>query len=87
MSLVRPHFLNVENQEGVPSKKEITNLVSGDYVKVCNENERFWVQIVEKKTRGYFVGIVMNKLVFYTTYTIGDLVQFHSRHIYAIKTD
>lgn len=68
----------------VPSSDEIKRVVVGDYVKVSNGKERFWVQIIEKLTRGFFRGIVMNRLIIKTNYILGDTIQIHSRHIYDI---
>lgn len=68
----------------VPTLDQLRALGVNNYVKVCNGKERFWVQICEKMTRGYYRGIVMNRLVFHTNYILGDLIQFHERHIYDI---
>lgn len=68
----------------VPSANHLKLIQPGKYVKVSNGKERFWIEVIEKKTRGYYTGIIMNKLLFYTSYTLGDLVQFHRRHVYDI---
>jgi hypothetical protein len=90
---IRPHFVNAQEMHEenpdtfeVPSEEELAALHAGNTIKVSNGRERFWIEIVEKRTRGYFIGIVMNKLLFYTNYTLGDLVQFHKRHIYSIAS-
>jgi len=87
----RPHFIDAQqmNQEypdtfDVPNDDMIRNLDMGDMVKVSNGRERFWIEIAEKKTRGYFDGVVMNRLIFNKYYTLGSLVRFHTRHIYKI---
>jgi hypothetical protein len=82
-----PHFLDahLSSNENLPTEEELAIIQANDFVKVCNGTERFWIQVIEKKDRGYFDGIVMNKLIFKSAYTLGSLVQFHTRHVYQIQ--
>jgi hypothetical protein len=89
--MIRPHLINAQQMHrdypdtfDVPTKDELRKIDIHQYVKVSNGKERFWVQICDKLTRGYFRGVVMNRLIFFTNYTIGDVIQFHERHIYNI---
>lgn len=89
--MIRPHLINAQqmHQEypdsfDVPTKEDLRSITVNDYVKISNGQERFWIQICEKCTRGYLRGIVMNRLIFHTNYTIGDIIQIHERHVYDI---
>jgi hypothetical protein len=55
-------------------------VVVGDMVKVCHSDERFWVQVTERKD-DRIAGTVANDL-FRAPFDYGDLVQFELRHIY-----
>ena len=85
--VLRPHLLDAKGrgEHTPPTDEELIKVERGDFVKVCNGVERFWVQILEKKERGYFEGIVMNKLISKNLYTLGTVIQFHSRHVYEIQ--
>lgn len=56
----------------------------GDFVKVCNKKERFWVEI--KKLEGNTVfAQVYTDLTEMTSYHLGDNVRFHQRKIIEIQ--
>ncbi len=52
----------------------------GDLVQLYNGSDSVWTRIVDVKTRGYFDGVVSSRLL-KTSYTFGDLIRFHRRHI------
>jgi hypothetical protein len=52
----------------------------GDLIQLYNGKDSVWTYIVDVKTRGYFDGIVSSRC-FSTSYTFGDLIRFHRRHI------
>lgn len=68
-----------------PSQEELSSLEKGDYVKICAENERFWVQI--REVNGSDIqGVIDNDLV--NTHKHGlkdtDLITFHSDNVFQI---
>jgi hypothetical protein len=52
----------------------------GDLVQLYNGSDSVWTRIVDVKTRGYFDGVVSSRLLT-KSYTFGDLIRFHRRHI------
>jgi hypothetical protein len=52
----------------------------GDLIQLYNGKDSVWTYIVDVKTRGYFDGIVSSRCLS-TTYTFGDVIRFHRRHI------
>jgi uncharacterized protein YegJ (DUF2314 family) len=67
----------------VPTPDEIKNLKQGDLVKVCENNERFWVTIIKLEDEK-IVGRIDNDLVFRHEFGYGDTINFEKRHIYSI---
>lgn len=69
----------------VPSEMDLASLKTGDYVKVCRNSERFWVEIVTAEPRLIY-GIVTNRLIDPDN---EDLIQgapltCERRHIYSV---
>lgn len=67
----------------VPSKSELETIQEGTYVKICDGDERFWVQVT-KIDGSTIQGTVSNDLVFEKPYNYGDLVEFHQKNVYGI---
>jgi hypothetical protein len=80
MSVLHPRFLESDT---TVSKQQMESLHTGDYVKVANEKRTYWLQIVERNTRGYFTGVFMEKNC--APFLFGSPVRFHSRHILQLK--
>lgn len=68
----------------VPSDASITRLKPGDYVKLCRNNERFWVKIDGYIARKWH-GTVSNKLVRNEDLNLGDKIFFMRKNIYDLK--
>lgn len=69
-----------------PNKKELDTLKSGDIVKVCHSDERFWA-VVKEVDGDKITATVDNDLVLVEEFNCGDDVEFEKRHIYAIWED
>lgn len=67
----------------VPSDSALNSLVIGDYVKICEDNERFWVELIEVNGKN-LSGRVDNDLFFPHDFKCDDIVHFETRHIYDI---
>ena len=64
-------------------------LQEGDFVELYNTKGNLWSKILETKTRGYFDGIVSSRKAGPSDGSsgepsFGDLISFHSRHIFRI---
>ena len=68
----------------VPSPDELQAICAGAVVKVCHNNERFWV-VVKKVQGDELVGRVDNALVLPHPFSGGDLIRFKKAHIYQIN--
>lgn len=66
----------------VPPSCDLSKLQAGDLVKVCNDRERFWVQIVSRRG-SIFMGRIDNRLL-YDGPNLDDLIEFHECNIYEI---
>ena len=66
---------------GVGGEEEI---VPGNFVKVSDGRENFWVQVVESEKNQY-IGIIMNTLMFARAYSLGTLIRLQRDHILEIK--
>ena len=64
-----------------PSEEELGKLERDDHVKVCHNNERFWVMLTAVDGDN-LEGVVDNELVFEQPFEIGDLVTFEKRNVY-----
>ena len=71
-----------------PTADELKGIRAGDFVKICNGEERFWAVVTVTNEadpiEGAFRGTVNNRLVGDNEYDFGDLLEFRGRHIYAI---
>lgn len=70
----------------VPSQEKLDKLAPGDLVKICADEERFWVRVktveAEKVT-----GIIYSDLVLtgYHGLKANDEIEFLKKHIYMIQ--
>jgi hypothetical protein len=69
-----PRFMSAED----PCNEQFKE---GDLVQLYNGSDSVWACIVDVKTRGYFDGIVSTRHLLTKSYTFGDLIRFHRRHI------
>ena len=67
-----------------PTKEELAAVRKGDSVKVCHNNERFWVTVTRVSKKGVITGLVDNDLVCVQPFGYGNRVVFETRHIYSI---
>jgi len=67
----------------IPTSQDIAHLKIGDFVKICNDSERFWViiQSIDIKT-GQMTGMIDNDLIGNPGYDYGDVILFHRKNIY-----
>jgi hypothetical protein len=77
-AMARAHPYSYE----APSRSALSKLRFGDVVKVCDNRERFWVQI-EKRKGDVFIGRVDNMLLF-ADVSYNDRIEFHADNIYEI---
>ena len=63
-----------------PSLKQLEALKVGDYVKLLDNNERFWVKIVSIDS-GVFKGTVNTDLVNWHAFKDGDVITFKGSDI------
>ena len=69
----------------VPTKETLDSLTSDVWVKICENKERFWVQV--KEVDGdKITGRVDNDLVFEHDFKCDDEIQFEKRHILSTYT-
>jgi hypothetical protein len=68
-----------------PSPSNLSQLQAGDIVKVCDNYERFWVQIVSRRG-DIFLAHVGNVLLS-GRLGIGDLIQFHACNVFDIDDE
>lgn len=66
-----------------PTDDELSCIKAGDSVKVCRNNERFWVTIT-KVDCGNIEGIIDNQLICNSVLKCGDHVRFKKKNIYTI---
>lgn len=67
---------------------DLSGMVVGDVVKVCNGYERFWVTLTELTGQlpgDVCRGVVANDLVHPCGYNVGDEILFERRHIYQVE--
>ena len=67
----------------VPNDHHLNKLKVGDYVKICEGNERFWVELTEVEGQK-LSGRVDNDLFFTHDFECDDIVHFETRHVYNI---
>jgi len=68
-----------------PTEEELEAIEVGWTVKVCNGQERFWTEVVEKGD-GYLLVKVDNMLVYRRGYNLGDILKIENRNIYEIHS-
>ncbi|HEY1846339.1 MAG TPA: hypothetical protein VGH05_15950 [Buttiauxella sp.] len=83
----KSHFMNAQRMARlhpesffVYSYDELSLLTPGHYVKVCSNNERFWVEITSVEGKR-FTGTVANNLVC-NDLKLGDEVKFTMNNIF-----
>jgi len=68
---------------GVPEPDELRSVKAGSVVKVCHNNERFWVTVTAVKGKKV-KGRVDNDLICEQPFGYGDEVEFTKDNIYCI---
>ena len=84
----------------VPSMKELYSIRKGTCVKVCNGEERFWVQIVaiqmnENALQSYhdnafewkFQGKIISDIISDREYGVDDVIDFRGKNILDIQNE
>ena len=66
-----------------PSKDELDDISIGDFVKVCDNDERFWV-IVEEIDGDTITGVVDNDLIRDHSFSCGSKISFDKCNVYNI---
>ena len=66
-----------------PLKAELDSLKKGKIVKVCYNDERFWV-VISKVGKKVISGTVNNGLICNQPFNYGDEIEFKKQHIYSI---
>jgi hypothetical protein len=71
----------------IPSQEEINNLRVGNYVKICENKERFWVELtLVDLDGGKLVGRVDNDLVHSHSFKYNDIIKFEKKNVMGIMT-
>lgn len=63
---------------------DTTDLKPGDFVKVCNKVERFWIRLTTVEGES-LIGVVDNHLLGEYGYNIEDRVSFKRENVYDIQ--
>jgi hypothetical protein len=67
-----------------PSLEELDEIKKSDFVKICNNNERFWIEVTE--VNGNIIkGRIDNDLVREQPFKCDDIIECEKRHIYQIE--
>jgi len=66
-----------------PTQEDLDALTIGKSVKVCHNDERFWVTVTKIKG-DTITGEVANDLVCKQPFKFGDIIRFKKHHIYSI---
>ena len=69
----------------IPTKNDVDALEPGDFVKICENDERFWVQLSEIGG-DKIVGRVDNDLVYPHSFKCDDIITFEKKNIMGITT-
>ena len=67
-----------------PSIADLKKVNKGSFVKVCHNDERFWVKVT-KVVEDKVYGIVYNKLICGQPFDLRDKIVFEKRHIYTTE--
>lgn len=76
------HLKHIETFE-VPDAIELENLVPGVYVKICHNNERFWICLTNIN-KSLLSGKVDNTLISEHPFKYDDIIEFEKRHVFAV---
>lgn len=84
MNLFVDNWVNIDNISDEtfekPSKEDLDNLNVGFSVKISNNKERFWIEIVKIQDY-YIIGKIDNNLIFNEKYDNNDLVLIEKKNI------
>ena len=69
----------------IPSEKTLDSLGIDQWVKICDNKERFWVEVLEIDG-DKITGRVDNDLVFEHDFKCDDKISFEKRHVMATYT-
>lgn len=79
MNLENPNFFNV------PNNSDIKNIEIGDYIKISNGIERFWIKINKyNKNKKILSGTIKTHLINKNKYDFNDEIIIRARNIYQI---
>lgn len=67
-----------------PSWEDLRSLKVDQIVKVCHNDERFWVVLVKILGNDEVIGRIDNDLVRPHPFQCGDLIKFRLEHVYSI---
>ena len=85
-----PEFLDAQQKNrdyprtfSVPSKKQLDKIKPDQNVKVCENQERFWVEVTE--INGHKItGRVNNDLVLTHSFKCDDIISFETKNVMGI---
>ena len=67
-----------------PAYEDFNDLIPGDYVKICSNDERFWCKIVDiDHTTKIINGSVQNNLI-YNDWPVGKMLNINFDNVYSI---
>lgn len=69
-----------------PATHSLGRVAAGRLVKICRNDERFWV-LVKKVSDDDVVGEVNNHLLYNPDLPVGTMVRFQKRHIFSVFED
>jgi len=69
-----------------PSMEELAQIKQNDFIKVCLNDERFWVKVIEAD-EDEIRGEVDNHLFESQPFNIGDIIACKKEHVYAIEKE
>ena len=85
-----PKFVNAKKMHEqhprtfeVPTDVELDDIKKGDFVKISNGQERFWVEILSRKNKT-MRGVVDNELLDDSEYNLGSKITFRDKNVYQI---
>lgn len=68
-----------------PSWEDLRSIQVGQYVKVCHNDERFWVIVLKLLEHDEVIGRIDNRLVNQHPFNINDLIRFKLEHVYTYQ--
>lgn len=85
MKLVNACALAKKNPKFEAPDKAMVNIAGvGDFVKICDMSERFWVRLT-KKVGTKLTGTIANKLISGQSYNLGTVVKFSTCNVYDVQ--